>query len=238
MNKLDRLLLDIIIHKDPSFIKDGLLIVEKLDQKTIEKLDRYFELISSLKWIFKKILKYEIYFNDFYFDSQNIPFYEQLEYHIHSYIQDLIILKNKIEVLLNSLQNDITKIYPNEPRIKKDFNSLKESLNNSFNEVKKHRDPHQHKWNRFIDSDISYIEWLSTILTNDFSSQQLTLNTEFIQKNINERFIDAKNKRIKQTKENNDWIFIFIEKLFTILEPNIYKLLSIKSMKTILERPS
>lgn len=45
-----------------------------------------------------------------------IPKNEALEYHIISYLQDMTILKNKIELFLTSVKNLLKKEFPNDKK--------------------------------------------------------------------------------------------------------------------------
>ena len=231
---INRLFLDITVYLNPNLLRKDLTGKIGISKANVSMLNRYYTLVSAMNWSYNKVLKYEIYFQEFYPNSENIPEYEVLEHHIHAYLQDLTILKNKLEVFLNSLRNDIKKVAKNKEEIVYHFNGLIKQLNQIFEEVLKHRNPHHHTWQRFLDSDIVDAEWLSTMLKyKDLSPDSFSpeLLGE-IAKRSKDSFETAKSKRITLAQKNNECITHFIEDLFLWLEVDTYKLLWIEqSMK-------
>ena len=238
MNWLNWLLLDITVYINPNFLSKDLTSKIDMSKANISMLNRYYTIASAMNWSYNKVLKYEIYFQEFYPNSPNIPEYEALEHHIHAYLQDLTILKNKIEVFLNSLRNDIKKVATNKEEVVLYYNGLIGRLNEIFDGVLKHRNPHHHTGQRFLDEDVVDAEWLDTMLkykklSPDAFSEELL---EKISKRSKDSFEIAKTKRIALAQKNNEAIWKLVEDLFSWLEANIYKLLWIKSIKDFLSK--
>jgi hypothetical protein len=84
----------------------------------LKKVKKYHQLLSSVNWFVKKVSRYEIYFREFYSDSENIKNFEELEHHVHAYLEDIATVKNKLAEYLGALKNDITKVAINKDEIK------------------------------------------------------------------------------------------------------------------------
>lgn len=227
---INRLLLDMSVYINPQYLNKSSSVKIDTGKIDISMLNKYYSLISSINWIFNKILKYELYFKEFYPSSPNIPNYEALEHNVHSYIQDLVTLKEKLRVFLDVLKNDIKKVATNKDEIVNKINDLIKKLNKIFSGVTIHRNPHCHQWWKFLDEDIVDSEWLSAMLK--FSeSFSLPFNSDTIlqiKKRTQESFEKAREKRINQAQKNSEWMTKLIDGLFSDLEKSIYKLLWMK----------
>jgi len=237
---LNRLLFDISVYLKPELFNKEWIDKIKMDKQNIWMLNRYNELISAINWSFNKVLKYKLYFEEFYPVSINIPEYEALEYHIHSYLEDLTILKNKIEVFLNSLKTDISKVADNKEEVVDHYKTLVFRINKIFKGVKESRDPHHHKGWKFLDADIVDAEGMSMmtkfneLMPGTFGSERI----EQMNKRAQDSFELAKTKRVALAIENNKKISDLIDELFSGLRQNIYKLLNIKPMEEFLSKKS
>lgn len=209
---LEVILLDIGIAIDPDLVG---INIEKVKGKKRKILERYYELLGSLSWALKKIARYESYFDHFY--SSEIKDYEALEYHIHSYLQDLTLLKNKLEIFLNALNHDII----NEA-VKKDLLKIKTLIINQFEGVKRARDPHQHKGWRFIEGDIEKLRTLELIASTSGMENVRESN------NAKELFLITKQHWTKQAKENSEEMSKMTNKLFLALKKDLYQLLELE----------
>lgn len=212
MNSLNKILGDIAIALDPSLLG---IDIQKAEGEKKRILERYLEILESLDWALKKIARYEDYFAHFY--SPEIKDYEALEHHIHSYLQDFTLLKNKLEVFLNALKNDIK----NEV-VKKELLEIKPLIINQFEGVKKARDPHHHKGWRFIEGDIEKLRTIELIASTPSMENIRELNKP------KELFLLTKQHWIKQAKENSEKMSEMTNKLFIALEKDLYQLLQLQ----------
>lgn len=106
----------------------------------------YFEKILELDSVLRKIEKYPIYFSAFYPPPQIIPQSEAVEYHWHSYIQDIYILKERIIGIISSLEKDLPRYDLANP---KDaillLNHLKKNVMKGLENTLEFRGEHTHK---------------------------------------------------------------------------------------------
>ena len=116
-NVIDEMLLDFGVYIDPKILKDDLGKLLDITSANTDGIKKYRELLSNVKFAWQKTLKYKHYFEEFYPPVEKVEKFEALNHHIHAYLQDMIILKNKIEVLLGEMKNDIKKIASNKSEI-------------------------------------------------------------------------------------------------------------------------
>lgn len=151
---INEILTDLAVYQEP----DSLLEKYKERIKEIEvdksKLRKYWDLVINVRYAWQKTLKYELYFAEFYSSSGKIEKIEALNHHIHTYLQDMITLKNKIEVLFGSLKNDIKKIAIDKDEVVAFFEAGIQKTKDVFNGISKYRDPHVHEGMRFQDGDL------------------------------------------------------------------------------------
>ncbi len=232
MNNFDQVSIDITTHLHPEFLKRD--YKGKVDTKGInrKKLEEYNILLMAISQAYKKVMRYELYFSEFYPDSQKIRKSEALEHHVHAYLEDLIILRNKLIVFLGVLKNDLKKVATNKKEIEKALNFIVGQVQKTFDNVSLGRDPHHHKGTKFIDTNLVDSEFAHTILNVDKSVKD-TLNPEFLEKLKKreiESFEKAKTKWIKIAQNNNPQISGLIDELFKRNNDFIYKFLNIKKL--------
>src|ERR1035437_4724497 len=99
IDTLSEILADINVFENPNIlIKEYAGKINNLDINKV-KLKEYYILLTSIRQVYRKILKYEIYFAEFYpKNEEKIKNFEALEHHIHAYLEDLDILKEKLTV--------------------------------------------------------------------------------------------------------------------------------------------
>lgn len=228
-NRFDLLSFEIQIHLDPQIMNNPAEIDTSKVNK--ERLKKYSNLIHTMIMAFKKIQRYELYFSKFYASSEEIPIHEALEHHVHAYLQDITILKNKIEVFLNTLRNDLKKTASNKEEVCSSIDEVKKRVLYTFRKVKETRDPHHHAGYRFLDYDItragsiwSMIQKANTLFLDRLKPGAL----EYMNKEANESFEKAKAYYIDRAKKNEEGISKLMDTFFLSIEDLIYQFLGIK----------
>lgn len=233
-NNLEKLLCDVVVHLSPELLKWE--FKDKIDTKGIDKskLNEYHQLLSNIDHFFKRIIKYELYFAEFYPETDKISKTEALEYHIYSYLEDMDILRNKITAFLGVLKNDLKKITINKKEIDGALTGFIEKVEGTFDSVKKHRHPHHHKGFRFLNSDIIDAQMCAIMLKDDFPLKE-RVNTEVVKKRENERFDKAKNDYIALSRKNNEQITGLINTIFERNREFVYTVLKIKPFQKVMQ---
>ena len=199
---IDAILTDLAFYENPELLKPEYqpkIATIKSDRKLIKK---YFLSLTNVKAAWQKILRYEIYFAEFYPASDEIKAFEALNHHVHGYLQDMTTFRNKIEIWLGEFKNDSKRKFVNKNDIEEFHTAALEKTREVFAGVTKHRDPHHHKGTRFLDPDILKAEtahFVSEAITSP--KFPLSLNQETIpdilaklQKNKDEAFETAKER--------------------------------------------
>ena len=228
LSSFDTLAFEISVHLDPKIMPNEKIDVESLD---VKKLKKYLDLINTMTMAFKKIQRYELYFSKFYASSEEIQPDEALEHHVHAYLQDLTILKNKIEVFLNTLRNDLKKIASNKKEVCDSIDAVKSKMLQTFEKVKETRDPHHHAGSRFLDYDIVRSSSIRNLIKNGkslFAERMKPGAAEYLNKEANESFEKAKAYYIDRAKKNAESISKLMDMFFLSIEDLIYQFLGIK----------
>jgi len=237
MNNLDQILSDITVHLHPEYLK--LDYKDKIDTKNLDKkkLEEYYQLLTSVNFIFKKITKYELYFSEFYPVTDKIRKAEALEHHIHAYLEDLDILKNKVCHFLGMLKNDLKRIAINKDEIDDALKQFIIKVLGVFNNVSKNRNPHHHKGMKFLDSNLVDSDLAHTML-QDNNPLRDRFKPEFLEElkqREAESFAKAKSIWIALAQKNNEQISGFIDETFRRNKDFIYKFLKIKPIKELID---
>lgn len=238
MNTIRKLNLDIAVYLNPKILNDPERYGIGTSNVDLKILKRYYALISSVIDVLDRVLRYEIYFEEFYANSEKIPNDEALEYHVFSYLEDSTILKNKLEVLLNDLKQDLGKIASNGNELKEAIRDLISQINDAFKTVKDVRDPHHHRGEKFKDGAIASARWVRDILSDDHPLRD-SLKPQFVEhlrKKGIESFTKAKKHWVAQAKKNNAETERAIETIFSAVAPYIYVLLEIEPISKRLEK--
>lgn len=235
---------DLIMYQYPEFLRSEFkdsLDISQVDQKTIKK---YTESLSNIWNAYQKVLKYPLYFEQFYPMTEKISQAEALEHHIHAYLQDATILKNKLEVLFGELKNDVGKIAANKKDVIAFFNAGIEKIEEVFQSVSNSRDPHHHRGMRFIDVNVLRAEnakQMLVMLDNPQFSNLLTKEgkerlTDKSKKEIIESLDFAKKKWVDMAIKNNEQISGFVNAIFEAIRPSINQFLKIVPVKEVLKK--
>lgn len=232
VNEIDKILSELVLYTNPELLKVNFkhkIIKEKHYNK--EKTEKYYELISNIKWFLDKLRKYKAFFLYFYPRSVKIKKYEALEHHIHAYIEDLETLRNKLDAYICTLKNDLKKITNDKKRIEKEAKDIKDQIYKSFDNVSKNRNPHRHNGDRFLDANIIQMESATTMLENVLIKNRLT--QEGIKK-FNKRFIyffkKGKIEWANKAEENYSQILGLTETVIKGTKEPLYKMLGIVAL--------
>ena len=229
-NNFEQILSDIMIYLNPDCLKEEFR--KEINTKNIDnkKVEEYYKLLGSINMAYKKLLRYELYFANFYPDQGEITKQEALEHHIHAYLEDITIFKNKITVFLGALKNDLKKIAQNKKEIEKALSWLIKQTQEVFKGVSDVRDPHHHKGMKFVDCDLIDSE-IADLLLGENSPLKSSFKPSFLEeleKKEIDSFEKAKKKWIKIAQRNNVQIAGFLNDIFGKNKNFIYSLLNIK----------
>lgn len=227
-NNIEKILADIFIHLDPDLLIKSYR--DQVDDTKIDKkkLNKYSSLLNDINYFYKKILRYEIYFDKFYPESNEIENFEALECHIYSYMEILDIFRNKIVAFFGLLKNDLKQIFVNKKEINIALGQFIDNVEGMFDGVKKHRHPHHHNGHRLLNSNIINANFFSMMLNNNFPLENL--NIAEIEKRKNESFEKAKQDYINLSARNSKQMSSFVNEIFEMHKDSIYKVLNIKHL--------
>jgi hypothetical protein len=228
-NRFDLLSFEIHVHLNPQIMNNP----AEIDTSKVNKsrLKKYSYLIHTMIIAYKKIQRYELYFSKFYISSEDIPEHEALEHHLHAYLQDLTILRNKIEVFLNTLRNDLKKIASNKAEVCASIDEVKKRVLYTFRRVKETRDPHHHSGFRFLDYDITRASSIRSMIQKGntlFLDRLKPGALEYLDKEASDSFKKAKAYYIDRAKKNEEGISKLMDMFFLSIEDLIYQFLGIK----------
>jgi len=229
---LDFIILDLLAHINPKFFILEEKNINQTQNTDKKNLNKYNKLFTGISHAYKKVLRYEFFFNEFYPNTKKISNQEALEHHIHAYLEDLDIFRNKIINFIGNLKNDFKKIAINKKEIDSVFRSLIENIKKIFENVSENRNPHHHHDLKFIDGDLIDSETAFTMvkqreIVREYIKPELW---KIIEQRSVESFEKAKKKWIIRARNNSSQITIFINEFFDNMKPHIYNLLSIKQI--------
>ena len=118
---IDEMMTDFYFHQDPRFLKPEYSRHTDATHANQVAIKKYMQSFSNLRYAWQKTLKYKDYFENFYPQMGQINKIEALTHHIHSYLEDMETLKNKIEVLLGETKNDVRRVASNKKDIDEFF---------------------------------------------------------------------------------------------------------------------
>jgi len=230
MTTLDRILAELTFYSKPDILKEQYREDFDFTKINSEALDKYQKILTNIKWSQQKILKYPVYFSDFY--AESIPKDEALEHHIHAYIEDLNILRNKLHYFLGSLGNDIQKIAINREEIKEAFQFIKDEIYRVFNDVSNVRNPHNHAGDRLVDGDLVDVRLAGVILAEGFPFKD-NFRPEFLDE-LRERernsFDKAKARWIEMSENNAEQTSGLVEDTISSNKGFLYQYLDIRTL--------
>ncbi len=174
----------------------------------------YFERILELDSVLKKIEKYPAYFENFYPSPEVLSKSEAIEYHWHSYLHDVYILKERVSGLIGSLKNDLPRYnLANPDDAIKLLNHLKTQAMKGLESAAAFRSDHtHHKTARNF--DLTRANTLHLIKEN---SASLGLDPKKLDDKIVEFTEKSKNDFVTIAKNNNTQM----EKLRNFLAPRL-----------------
>jgi hypothetical protein len=236
---IDEILADIGIYQNPAILLEQYQKPIAEQQANQDELGKYYALLSNIRYAWQKSTKYEQYFEHFYPVGEKIGNIEALNHHIHSYLEDMDIFKEKIDVFLGSLKNDIKKVVTDKKAIEEFFKAGTDKNFEVFEGISQHRNPHHHGGMRFIDGDLLKAENAQNE-RNMFQKPPLLamLKTERVEeffaqlkKKENESFELAKARWIKTAKNNTIQNTPYLAELMNIIKPNLYQFLNIRPIQ-------
>lgn len=246
-SNLEEILADLFVYQNPDDLKvEFCKLLDTSKVKTAD-MEKYQGLLSNIKYASQKILKYEFYFHEFYPDPRKISAIEALNYHIHSYLEDSDILKEKIVTFLNSLKKDIRDSLGNnqneKTKIKEFFDVGVQKTEEVFAGIVKHRNSHHHSGMRFIDGDLLKAENAQNeqrlFQTPPFNEMvkpdKITELIEKLEQEKEESFEKAKARWIKIATDNHEQSSGYLNALFDAVAPSLYQFLGIKPTNEIPE---
>jgi len=239
---IEEMMADFAFHQNPKLLKEEyskLIDISKVNQAGIKK---YMGLFFNLRYAWQKTLKYKQYFEEFYPPEEKIEKIEALNHHIHAYLEDMTTLKNKIEVLLGEMKNDIKKIASSKKDIDEFFRAGVKKTKEVFAQVSKYRNEHRHRGMRFFDGDLLKAEnahrFLEMISNPVFDAM---LNQEYKPKIVakftkekEESFEVAKKRWIETARKNDEQTTGYLESLLKGIRPTLYRFLNIRSVQEII----
>lgn len=192
-------------YKDPKLFTDDFKVKlkkgENFDEKKIEK---YHQLLLNIGWFLKKVSRYQVYFEKFYSTSEEIPDFEELEHHVHAYLEDISTVKNKIFAYIGALKNDINQIASNKKEAKEALEFITKQVYKTFESLLILRGDHRHNGYRFVDNNLVSAE-NAYMMLGEKSPFKGMLNDYAIEKFTNERrdsFNKAKSFWIENAMNN------------------------------------
>ena len=233
---LEEIMSDFVFYQHPDLLKKEYSSLLDVSKANLGGIKKYTELFSNLRYAWQKTLKYRLYFEHFYPPTEErVDKIEALNHHIHAYLQDMTILKNKIEVLLGEMKNDINKIASNKSNIDSFCRAGVEKTKEVFAGITEHRDEHHHRGRRFFDGDLlkaenahSFLETLSNPIVDAMLNQER--KPELIAKYTVQReesFEAAKKRCIETAQRNDEQTTGFLETLLKRVRAPLYQFLHI-----------
>ncbi len=170
-----------------------------------------FNRLNDIHSVIERMDRYEIYFSDFLPTSESILEAEAIEYHLHSYLQDVYSLSEKIGRLLNLIKNKLPIFnIGNSEDIRHALDHLKNQVGGGLTQVLELRGKHVHDIS-VRDSDLLKAKLIKV------AGSKLGLSDEVADKKYNQIIISAKEGYIKQAKTNK----IELQKMKNFLFPRI-----------------
>lgn len=230
-NNLTKIFANISIHLEPNLLKQE--YQDKISHAVNKKqLNKYLSLLSEVNNNYQKVLKYELYFTEFYPNSEKIFDAEALEHHIHAYFEDIDILKNQVTRFIGSLKNDLKIITINKNEIDNALKHFVEQIEKIFKNASEQRNSHHHE-RRFIDNNLVDSSFYKMILSDANLLRDQIRQEKLDEAKIKEIefFEKAKKSWILLAQNNNIQISGFINEIFDRIKDFIYKLLNINEIK-------
>ena len=153
--------------------------------------------------------------------SKKINRSDYLKYHIHVYLQEIYILKERLNEYATTLQRRYTKINK-EINVKEYITPLFQIVKMMFNDITNVRSKHVHA-QRFSDSDL---DWLSSTTLLSKFHDEYELPSKRIYKKVSQEWETTIKKN---TKEINKIIDIYFNTIYAVITKNDKLILSNKT---------
>ena len=240
---IDEISADLGIYTEPNLLKDDLGSLLDTASANMDGIKKYQQLLSNVRYAWQKTLKYTHYFNTFYPPTDTeIENFEALNHHIHAYLQDMTILKNKIGVLLGEMKNDIKKVAANKEEIDAFFKAGVEKTKEVFGGVSEHRDTHHHRGMRFFDGDLlraenahGELKILSTVFREMLNPEYKDELFAKLEKEKLESFETGKTRWIEMAQKNDEQASGYLNALLDGIRPSLYQFLRIKPVREVID---
>lgn len=160
-----------------------------------------FNRLSDISTVLDRVCKYNVYFESFYpAKSDLITEAEAVEYHLHSYVQDIYSLQEKIGRLIGHLKRDISQFeIGDESKVKELLDHLLTQIINGLKQTVALRGSHVHDMS-LRDLEISEARLLKTV------SSITNVDTEAIQLKYLSLVDSVKTKYSAQAVTNTEQI--------------------------------
>lgn len=212
-NKLGESLGELILHFLYNFDNDLLFNKRKYKSHQERLAVDMFNRLNDLKTVFDRLQKYPVYFESFYIaDKELISDAEAIEYHLHSFIQDIYILQERILRIVGHIKSDLKNLdLDHDDDLKKLLDHLSSQVRSVLEKVTNgSRKRHVHDAS-VRDSDISEARLSDTLKKVDSTLADLVA-----QKSI-ALTSKARGHYIEEAKRNAD----HIEKLQEFIAPRL-----------------
>lgn len=191
-----------VLHM-PEILKDDYkeLYEGEREDVDVELVKKYFEMMIRIKSALEKVQKYPLYFVEFYPSSESITKQEALEHNIHSLLQDIYILREKILTFLNMLKKDLLKISENKDEVEQALDFLKGQLIESFENAVTTRNTHTHGSTSFSDYNVTVSSTMQSMLNGPLPEEWNKEKAfELLTKKSEEAFDTAKQEWIDKAQ--------------------------------------
>ncbi len=236
-NNFDEVVSSIACYLKPDVLKDEYKQFVDSGNFKIKEVDKYFELLTSIGYFYKKLIKYEVYFRDFYPTKKTITEHEALWHHINAYLEDIDIFRNKCTSFLNILKRDLKSFASNKNEIDDLYKHLVTMTEKVFKQVKEHRHPHHHKGNRFLDPDLISADGLFVILQDECGlKSKFNIDDKIVEARRQVLFEKSKQRWINTAKKNGEALDGFLDDIFGRIKNHLYQYLNIKPLEEIVKK--
>lgn len=227
---LEQIIGNLVIYLHPEYLLEPYASkVKENPIKDISLLKKYWELLTTINNVSKRILKYNVYFSEFYPTTDKISDHEALKYHVFSYLEDMTILKNKINTFLGTLKNDLKKVAINRDQIDKLFVFLIQEVEKVFKKVLDERNPHHHRGWEFIVGNLHFSETSDVFLNDENAKSFLSKEgIEMLEKHGKDAFEKTKKEYINLANKNNEQTEGLLNDISKRTKNFLYDLIGIK----------